>query len=326
MRAGSVDFSEPRAGRFPNEGSSAANNLNTEEKPMTTNSTWTSVIACTAVAMLLSGCSRSISIVKDSDAPNPSYKIGQLLDHKANCASSSWSSGKDNYDRPTVEFRCEVHIPAEMTEKMEATLLQEVNRRFDERFKKGPYVPGLTGEGDQYPVSQYRIDLSFNNSVYRTDPATAAQLDEAKKKYDQAIADLASVDSQCISTLKGQQADIASSVQHYFSDHNSITEVLTFSLKDNSVAGVTVTTQYKDGSNAARAIVPSALYNYMLDPASQQSEEAHLLSASFMPRIDVGDLKYCGHVERYQRFAARINEVKSDIDAAGNSYQSHRGS
>ncbi|WP_293238815.1 hypothetical protein, partial [Paludibacterium sp.] len=72
---------------------------------MTTNSTWTSVIACTAVAMLLSGCSRSISIVKDSDAPNPSYKIGQLLDHKANCASSSWSSGKDNYDRPTVEFR-----------------------------------------------------------------------------------------------------------------------------------------------------------------------------------------------------------------------------
>jgi len=274
------------------------------------------------VTSALVGCSRSISAVKESDAPDAGFKIGQVLDHKANCASSSWSQSTDDTDRPVVEFHCDVQIPDEAFNHQRQTLHNEVTRQFDEREKGGPYITKPSGEPAQYPLSASRYDESINDQLFRSDPVAASVLDDAKKEYGQLLADLQKVDSPCADSMMERRKTFDESTEKYIASRKKVSEIIRWVLKDGQVVQRMVSAKLADGSSAITPGAETWLYSAMLEPSAANQEYA-VLTASTAMRVDVGDIKYCDNIDAYRPFSARADSVLEKIRAAGEIYSQH---
>lgn len=268
-------------------------------------------------ALAIGGCSRSIPYVKDSDAPDARFKIGQVLDHKDNCTSSSWSHGTDENGRPVVTFRCEMQIPDDALASLKAPLLANERQQFDTRIKGGPY---LIDHG--FPLSQELHDSDFDDPNIRRDPEAAVQLDQARVEYAKIVEDLAKVDAKCAGALPGMQADLEARVDKYFAGHRKIDELIQFVLKDDTIVEQQLSAKFEDGSDALSLGMAPLLYRFMLSPSDRNAEYG-LLTSSLMKRVDVGDIKYCGDSAPYQPFTARTNAVFDETVSAQQLYADH---
>lgn len=287
------------------------------------------------LAFTLAACSRSISTVKDSDAPNAGYKIGQVLDHKANCASSSWSQGKDSNDRPMVEFQCKLIVSDAVIKGIADAALEASRHAVEQRLHGGksavPAVglPGLHGldtlEGREHDFEG--LDPASDQAKRLADDGdAAAQMMNLRQKWAEVEAQADSVDSECRKQLPSVLAEREAVITKALTDHRQYLESIQFILKDDQIIERRLNITDDDGHDVS--IPPGVLYGMMLNPNDrpdqQGSEERVILHEAVKLPPDEFDYQFCGHQEKYVPISERFEALDTEAGAIWKGFSDRR--
>lgn len=276
-------------------------------------------LALLAASALLCACSKGIDTVKNSPAPDASYKLGQLLDHKDNCTSVKWSSGRDDKGRSTVDYRCEVKVRVAVLDEAAKKAVVRVSNDIQDRLEHGPRLPVLSTFDDQRQadlrLEALRIPGALANERMREDAAVAAKLDELKKRYDAAVQQLGQADAPCQAQLRQQLADNLARTRKYLEEHSTATEVIRWTLNDGEIVSVASDLTNAEGVSVLQSASANLLYTYMLAPADRVSEERLIVGNVPAPASEETDLNFCGRAQAYQPAIDAVIQVQRDLAA-----------
>jgi hypothetical protein len=289
------------------------------------------VVAVISAAWVLAGCSQSITTVKNSAAPKASFTIGQVLDHKDNCSSSSWSASKDANDHPVVEFKCALHTSdATISQRSTFKDAREAAQRRVEGGVDKATLPGVADKSGQTTLSILRTDLkaldedSDQSKEIADDPTAAAQFADLRQRWKTAEADLDAVDSECRKQLPQLVDEREAAAAKFYREHRDFAEAIAFMLKDKVIVERQLSISDAEGHDLTGKIPPSLLYEMMLDPDPNKDEERVVLAEAAPLPADTIDYAFCGHPERYLPVAERMADIKLGIDPAWSAFKNRQ--
>lgn len=273
-------------------------------------------LAALATAGLLCACSKSIDTVKNSPAPDASYKLGQLLEHKDNCVNTKWSTDTDDKGRKTVEFRCEVKPRSEVIDAAAQEGMRMANNDIDSRLREGPRLTVWSGIDDRMaPLTLDGIGIPNRLTFLRQtqDPSIDAKLDELKQRYDIVVQQLEQADAPCVAQLRQRRVDNIAHARQYLADHSVSTEVMRWTLNDGEIVSIAADLTNAEGASVLHGMSPSVLYTYALSPTDRMSEEKLIVALVSLPAQEEADLNLCGHAEAYQPATEALIRLQHDV-------------
>ena len=273
-------------------------------------------LAVLAAISLLGACSKSIDTVKNSPAPDASYKFGQLLDHKDNCTSTKWGTSEDNKGRTTVDYRCEVKLRSALLDEAAQNAVVSLSNDIHFRLTDGPFLPVLDGDRSvDLHLEAMHIPAGLADEQLREDPANAAKLDDLKARYDATVQQLAQVDAPCQAQLRQQLTDSLAHTRKYLEEHSIYTELIQWTLNDGAIVSVAADLTNAEGASMLQNASPNLLYTYMLAPTDRLSEEKLIVGNVPMPAQEKNDLNFCGRSDAYKPTIDALNQVRRDLAA-----------